>query len=51
MAFFPYFPFGSFLCADIGDKYSVFRQLEPAADKKPVGKNLPQSISLLPPFT
>lgn len=23
---------------DIGDKYSVFRQLEQPADKKPVGK-------------
>lgn len=25
-------------CPDIGDKYSVFRQLEQPADKKPVGK-------------
>lgn len=29
-----------FICSDpeIGDKYSVFRQLEQPADKKPVGK-------------
>lgn len=41
--FCSYFPF-FFVCSDsdIGDKYSVFRQLEQPADKKPVGKNLSQ---------
>lgn len=29
-----------FVFVDIGDKYSVFRQLEQPADKKPVGKGL-----------
>jgi len=31
-------------CSDIGDKYSVFRQLEQPADKKPVGKKLTHSF-------
>lgn len=36
-----------FICSDpdIGDKYSVFRQLEQPADKKPVGKEVSQSFT------
>lgn len=36
-----------FICSDtdIGDKYSVFRQLEQPSDKKPVGKEASQKHS------
>ena len=40
MDFYPLFFFYVFFNPDIGDKYSVFRQLEQPADKKPVGKKL-----------
>lgn len=39
------------LCVDGGDKYSVFRQLEPAAERKPVGKSqLPSPPHSFPHF-